>query len=147
MMLIFTDGGSSASNRGSSPFTPSVTADYAFTTCAGNGATGSTVYDTIVAVLDSTGGACPSTASLACNDTNTACPQPIPGAPYLDQATVGAIALTWAISRFALDIPWRALPLVSLSGIGVSAVLVALVGVMASWEVLQRKPLATLRAE
>ncbi len=61
--------------------------------------------------------------------------------------SVGAIALTWAISRFALDIPWRALPLVSLSGIGVSAVLVALVGVMASWEVLQRKPLATLRAE
>ena len=61
--------------------------------------------------------------------------------------SVGAIALTWAISRFALDIPWRALPLVSLAGIGVSAVLVALVGVMASWEVLQRKPLATLRAE
>jgi putative ABC transport system permease protein len=61
--------------------------------------------------------------------------------------SVGAIALTWGISRFALDIPWRALPLVSLSGIGISALLVALVGVMASWEVLQRKPLATLRAE
>jgi putative ABC transport system permease protein len=61
--------------------------------------------------------------------------------------SVGAIALTWGISRFALDIPWRALPLVSVSGIVISAVLVATVGVAASWEVLQRKPLATLRAE
>jgi putative ABC transport system permease protein len=61
--------------------------------------------------------------------------------------SLGAIALTWGISRFALDIPWRALPLVSLSGIVSSAVLVAIVGVAASWEVLQRKPLATLRAE
>jgi putative ABC transport system permease protein len=61
--------------------------------------------------------------------------------------SLGAIALTWGISRFALDIPWRALPLVSVSGIAVSALLVAAVGVMASWEVLQRKPLATLRAE
>jgi hypothetical protein len=32
-------------------------------------------------------------------------------------------------------------------GIVVCAVLVAAVGVAASWEVLQRKPLATLRAE
>ncbi len=61
--------------------------------------------------------------------------------------SVGAIALTWGISRYALDIPWRALPLVSLSGIVLSAALVAIVGVAASWEVLQRKPLATLRAE
>lgn len=61
--------------------------------------------------------------------------------------SLGAIALTWGISRFALEIPWRALPLVSLTGILTSAVLVATVGVAASWEVLQRKPLATLRAE
>ena len=61
--------------------------------------------------------------------------------------SVGAIALTWGISRFALEIPWRPLPLVSAAGIVVSSVLVAAVGVAASWEVLQRKPLATLRAE
>jgi predicted lysophospholipase L1 biosynthesis ABC-type transport system permease subunit len=60
---------------------------------------------------------------------------------------VGAIALTWGISRYALDIPWRPLPLISLTGIVVSAVVVAVVGVVSSWEVLQRKPLATLRAE
>jgi putative ABC transport system permease protein len=61
--------------------------------------------------------------------------------------SVGAIGLTWGISRFALEIPWEPLPLVSASGIIVSAILVAVVGVVSSWEVLQRKPLATLRAE
>ena len=61
--------------------------------------------------------------------------------------SLGAIALTWGISRFALDIPWHAMPMVSVSGIVISAILVAVVGVAASWEVLQRKPLATLRAE
>ncbi len=61
--------------------------------------------------------------------------------------SVGAIALTWGISRYALDIRWTPLPLVTATGILVSAVLVAAVGVAASWEVLQRKPLATLRAE
>jgi putative ABC transport system permease protein len=61
--------------------------------------------------------------------------------------SLGAIALTWGISRFALEIPWSPLPLISLAGIVISAVLVAVVGVTASWEVLQRKPLATLRAE
>jgi putative ABC transport system permease protein len=61
--------------------------------------------------------------------------------------SVGAIALTWGISRYALDIPWRPLPLISLTGVIVSALLVGIVGVVSSWEVLQRKPLATLRAE
>jgi putative ABC transport system permease protein len=61
--------------------------------------------------------------------------------------SLGAIALTWGISRFALEIPWSPLPLISLTGVVVSSVLVAVVGVTASWEVLQRKPLATLRAE
>jgi putative ABC transport system permease protein len=61
--------------------------------------------------------------------------------------SLGAIALTWAISRFALDIPWTPLPFISVAGIVISSILVAVVGVTASWEVLQRKPLATLRAE
>jgi len=61
--------------------------------------------------------------------------------------SVGAIALTWGISRFAFDIPWTPLPLVSVAGIVISALVVAIVGVAASWEVLSRKPLATLRAE
>jgi putative ABC transport system permease protein len=61
--------------------------------------------------------------------------------------SLGAIALTWGMSRFAFEIPWRPLPHISLAGIVASAILVAIVGVASSWEVLQRKPLATLRAE
>jgi len=61
--------------------------------------------------------------------------------------SLGAIALTWGISRFALDIRWHILPALTASGILSSAFVVALVGVAASWEVLQRKPLATLRSE
>jgi putative ABC transport system permease protein len=59
----------------------------------------------------------------------------------------GAIGLTWGVSRFALDIPFRARPLLSAAGVLVTAALVAVVGIAASWDVLQRKPLATLRAE
>jgi putative ABC transport system permease protein len=61
--------------------------------------------------------------------------------------SVGAMALTWGISRYALDIPFRPLPVVTLAGVVITAVLVAGVGIAASWDVLQRKPLATLRAE
>jgi putative ABC transport system permease protein len=59
----------------------------------------------------------------------------------------GAIGLTWAISRYALEIPFRPLVGLSLGGVAATAILVAAIGVIASWEVLQRKPLATLRAE
>lgn len=59
----------------------------------------------------------------------------------------GALGLTWAVSRYALDIPFK--PLLGLSGAGVfvTAIVVATIGVVSSWEVLQRKPLVTLRAE
>jgi putative ABC transport system permease protein len=59
----------------------------------------------------------------------------------------GAIGLSWAVSRYALDIPFRAQLGMSATGVVVTAVLVAVIGVISSWEVLQRKPLATLRAE
>lgn len=59
----------------------------------------------------------------------------------------GAIALSWAVSRYALDIPFRPLVGTSAAGVAITAVLVAVIGVISSWEVLQRKPLATLRAE
>lgn len=59
----------------------------------------------------------------------------------------GAMALTWAISKYALDIPFT--PLIGTSAVGVVAttLLVAIIGVISSWDVLQRKPLATLRGE
>jgi putative ABC transport system permease protein len=61
--------------------------------------------------------------------------------------SAGAIALTWAVSRYALDIPFTPLLGLSAMGVVVTALLVASIGVISSWEVLQRKPLATLRAE
>jgi predicted lysophospholipase L1 biosynthesis ABC-type transport system permease subunit len=57
------------------------------------------------------------------------------------------MGLTWAISEYALDIPFRPLLGLSAAGVAITALLVAAIGVIASWEVLQRKPLATLRAE
>jgi putative ABC transport system permease protein len=60
---------------------------------------------------------------------------------------LGAIGLSWAISRYAFDIPFRPLIGLSAAGIAITALIVAAVGVISSWEVLQRKPLATLRAE
>lgn len=59
----------------------------------------------------------------------------------------GAIALTWAVSKYALEIPFRPLLGLSATGVVVTTLLVAAIGVISSWEVLQRKPLATLRAE
>lgn len=64
--------------------------------------------------------------------------------------TIGAgaaLGLTWGISRFALDIPFRALPGLTAGAIVATTVLVALVGVASSWDVLTQKPLGTLRGE
>lgn len=61
--------------------------------------------------------------------------------------SLGAVALTWGVSRYALDVPWRFFPLEHLAGVLVTAVLVAAIGVLSSLDVLRNKPLATLRAE
>jgi uncharacterized repeat protein (TIGR01451 family) len=68
-------------------FTPSVSGQYIFSTCAGNGATGSTVYDTVIGVFD----ACSGGTTLVCNDTAAACVADVPGAPYVDQSTAAAV--------------------------------------------------------
>jgi putative ABC transport system permease protein len=59
----------------------------------------------------------------------------------------GAAGLTWALSRFAFEIPWRPLPALLTLGVVASGVVVSVVGVAASWDVLQKKPLATLRGQ
>ena len=61
--------------------------------------------------------------------------------------SAGAIALTWGVSRYALDIPWKVFPSEHLAGVGLTAVLVAAIGVLSSLDVLRNKPLLTLRAE
>jgi putative ABC transport system permease protein len=61
--------------------------------------------------------------------------------------SVGAIALTWGVSRYALEIPWRIFPTEHAAGVVLTAFLVAAIGVLSSLDVLRNKPLATLRAE
>ena len=61
--------------------------------------------------------------------------------------SLGAVGLTWGVSRFALDIPWRVFGSEHAAGVVVTAVLVAVIGVLSSLDVLRHKPLATLRAE
>jgi len=61
--------------------------------------------------------------------------------------SLGAVALTWGVSRYALEIPWRLFVGEHVGGVAVTAVLVAAIGVLSSLDVLRHKPLATLRAE
>ena len=59
----------------------------------------------------------------------------------------GGVALSWAVCRHVFDIPWHAVPGVAIAGAAVTTALVGVVGVAASYDVLTRKPLGTLRAE
>ena len=61
--------------------------------------------------------------------------------------SLGAVALTWGVSRYALEIPWRIFAGEHIGGVALTAVLVAAIGVLSSLDVLRHKPLATLRAE
>jgi putative ABC transport system permease protein len=59
----------------------------------------------------------------------------------------GALALSWAVCRFVFEIDWQPAPGVLLAGAAVTTTLVGVIGLVASWDVLRRKPLATLRSE
>jgi putative ABC transport system permease protein len=61
--------------------------------------------------------------------------------------SLGAVALTWGVSRYALEIPWRIFAGEHIGGVGLTAVLVGAIGVLSSLDVLRNKPLSTLRAE
>nr|MBA2334582.1 FtsX-like permease family protein [Blastocatellia bacterium] len=58
-----------------------------------------------------------------------------------------AVLLSFAVSRFVLDIDWEFDPVLMLTGILATAILVMIVGTIASFDVLFRKPLATLRSQ
>ena len=51
------------------------------------------------------------------------------------------------MARYALDLAWEPSAGLTITGIVVTAIFVAVVGVVASLDVLRHKPLATLRAE
>jgi putative ABC transport system permease protein len=59
----------------------------------------------------------------------------------------GGLVLSWAISRWAIDVPWTASWAEVVTELVLATVLVAGVGLAASMDVLRRRPLATLRAE
>jgi len=59
----------------------------------------------------------------------------------------GALVLSWAVSRYLFDMPWQPSPGTLLAGIILTALVVGLVGVLASLDVVRRRPLAVLRAE
>lgn len=61
--------------------------------------------------------------------------------------SVGAIVLTWGVSKYALEIPWRVDGGEHVGGVVLTAALVAVIGVLSSLDVLRNKPLSTLRAE
>ena len=61
--------------------------------------------------------------------------------------SLGAVALTWGVSRYALDIPWRIDTSEHVGGVVFTAILVGVIGVVSSLDVLRNKPLATLRSE
>lgn len=61
--------------------------------------------------------------------------------------SLGALALSWGVSRYALEIPWRLFVGEHVGGAALAAVLVGAIGVLSSLDVLRDKPLATLRAE
>jgi putative ABC transport system permease protein len=60
---------------------------------------------------------------------------------------LGALGLTWGICRFVFEIAWRPAPGVLAAGAFITTALVGIIGVAASFDVLRKKPLATLRAE
>jgi putative ABC transport system permease protein len=59
----------------------------------------------------------------------------------------GALGLSWAVCRYVFQIDWEPAPAVLVTGAAVTAALVGIIGVVASLDVLRKKPLATLRAE
>jgi putative ABC transport system permease protein len=59
----------------------------------------------------------------------------------------GALALGWGVSRYALDIPWRPALHENVVATAATSLLIMVIGIVASADVLRRKPLAALRAE
>lgn len=60
---------------------------------------------------------------------------------------LGAVGLNWSVSRYLLDITWEPGPLTVAAGVALTAVVVGVVGVGASLDVVNKRPLGVLRAE
>ena len=60
---------------------------------------------------------------------------------------IGAMGFSWAVAYFVFEMSWVSNPTLSVGGIVLTAIIVAITGVVSSADVLRHKPLATLRAE
>jgi putative ABC transport system permease protein len=62
-------------------------------------------------------------------------------------ATAFAVSMSYVVCRYLMEIEWQFDWAVAAAGIALTALLVTVVGVAAGFDVLFRKPLATLRAQ
>jgi putative ABC transport system permease protein len=60
---------------------------------------------------------------------------------------LGALALSWSAARYLFDMAWQPSPGTVVAGIVLTALVVGAVGLLASLDVVRRRPLAVLRAE
>ena len=58
-----------------------------------------------------------------------------------------AVLLSWAVAVYVMDIGWEFDPLLTIAGVAATAGIVMIVGTAASFDVLFRKPLQTLRSQ
>ena len=61
--------------------------------------------------------------------------------------STAAMAFTYYVTRWVLDIPWDPYPSITLGGLALTTVVVCVVGLAASADILRRRPLGTLRSE
>jgi len=61
--------------------------------------------------------------------------------------SLAAVGLSYATSKWVFEIPWSFTPVVNFGGVGATILLVTVVGTLATFDVLSRKPLVTLRAQ
>lgn len=61
--------------------------------------------------------------------------------------SAGGAGLSYVVSRFVLEVPWSFTPGANLLGIAGTVLLVTVVGALASFDALTRKPLSILRSE
>jgi putative ABC transport system permease protein len=62
--------------------------------------------------------------------------------------SAASVGVTWAMTEYGrMETPWHPRPSVNVIGVAATAVLVTIVGVLASWDVIRKKPLGTLREQ
>ncbi|MBK8466352.1 MAG: ABC transporter permease [Chloracidobacterium sp.] len=62
-------------------------------------------------------------------------------------ATTFAVSLSYVVSRFLMEVEWQFDPMLAVGGVVITTLLVTIVGAAASFDVLFKKPLATLRSQ